>query len=64
MVSRGSPQTLILVLKFFVTLHEKYLEYDKFPEILTCLRHMSFIMNIVESQFKEILHILGTFHAM
>ena len=31
----GPSQTLLLGLKSFVTLHEKYLEYDEFPEIWT-----------------------------
>ena len=35
MVFRGSRQTLLLILKSYVTLHEKYMEYDEFPEIWT-----------------------------
>ena len=29
-MSRGSPQTLPLILQSFVTLHEKYLEHEEF----------------------------------
>ena len=33
MASRVSLQTLLLILKYFVTLDEKYLEYEEFSEI-------------------------------